>query len=37
VFIRPESLSVEGQEHDFVHVMKHIINIKTYMHVDRTQ
>ena len=28
MFIRPESLRVEGQEPDFVHVMMHIINIK---------
>jgi hypothetical protein len=26
VIIRPESLSVEGQEPDFVHVSMHIIN-----------
>ena len=26
VIIRPESLSVEGQELDFVHVSMHIIN-----------
>jgi hypothetical protein len=26
VFIRPESLSVKGQEPDFVHVIMHFIN-----------